>query len=232
MWHREQHKKIQHLLDLLNTSFLKENNILFGGGTRISLEIDEYRVSTDADFICIGNAYRVIRNELHCTDFGRLFTRVPEFARETRADRYAVRMAPIIDGTPLKLEFIAFDRPQLSQSIDQSLGIASLAHKDCFTLKLMALADRTTLPLKDYWDILAMRERWGKIPESSFRTAREEYGEKCITNALNRAHQLMNSSEQQNMITQLQIEPCYAKKLIAEIEPKLQHEISHQEFDL
>jgi hypothetical protein len=44
---RPRHKLIQAALGQFNAGFLKQNRIYFGGGTRISMELDEYRESVD-----------------------------------------------------------------------------------------------------------------------------------------------------------------------------------------
>ena len=46
MFRRERHRKIQTLLAAFDADLLTRFNILLGGGTRIALELDEYRDST------------------------------------------------------------------------------------------------------------------------------------------------------------------------------------------
>jgi hypothetical protein len=46
------HQAISSALDYFSSEYLSENNIIFGGGTRIALEINEYRESVDIDFLC------------------------------------------------------------------------------------------------------------------------------------------------------------------------------------
>ncbi|WP_346010485.1 nucleotidyl transferase AbiEii/AbiGii toxin family protein [Citrobacter sp. RHBSTW-00535] len=45
------HKLIRSVLNNFNADFFFANSIYFGGGTRIALEIDEYRESIDVDFL-------------------------------------------------------------------------------------------------------------------------------------------------------------------------------------
>ena len=49
----------------LNATFLAENFRYYGGGTRIAMELDEYRESPDIDLLCADhNGYRIIRCEI------------------------------------------------------------------------------------------------------------------------------------------------------------------------
>ena len=58
-YQRKHHQLIASCLENFNTDYLARHNILFGGGTRIALELDEYRESVDIDFLCPDiNAYR------------------------------------------------------------------------------------------------------------------------------------------------------------------------------
>ena len=43
------HQLIEQLLQGFNHEYLGSHNILFGGGTRIALELKEYRTSVDID---------------------------------------------------------------------------------------------------------------------------------------------------------------------------------------
>ena len=47
---RQHHRLIARALENFNADYLRENRILFGGGTRIALELGEFRESVDIDF--------------------------------------------------------------------------------------------------------------------------------------------------------------------------------------
>ena len=49
----DHHKEIVKILSMLNSSFLDQEGIIFAGGTRIALELNEFRLSDDIDFFCI-----------------------------------------------------------------------------------------------------------------------------------------------------------------------------------
>jgi len=59
------HQLIEQLLQGFNHEYLGSHNILFGGGTRIALELKEYRTSVDIDFLCANaEAYRAVRRQV------------------------------------------------------------------------------------------------------------------------------------------------------------------------
>ena len=47
------HQEILSILQNLNSKYLEQEGILFAGGTRITLEINEYRLSDDIDFFVL-----------------------------------------------------------------------------------------------------------------------------------------------------------------------------------
>lgn len=46
---RQHHRLIARALENFNADYLRANRILFGGGTRIALELGEFRESVDID---------------------------------------------------------------------------------------------------------------------------------------------------------------------------------------
>ena len=59
---RPRHRAVWRVLESLNAKALARANCLFGGGTRIALELNEYRESEDIDFICCDiTGYRSLR---------------------------------------------------------------------------------------------------------------------------------------------------------------------------
>ncbi|MEX2524403.1 MAG: nucleotidyl transferase AbiEii/AbiGii toxin family protein [Gammaproteobacteria bacterium] len=49
---RPVHRQVLAILSRLDSAFLSEARCFFGGGTRIALELGEYRESRDMDFLC------------------------------------------------------------------------------------------------------------------------------------------------------------------------------------
>ncbi|MFC2993594.1 nucleotidyl transferase AbiEii/AbiGii toxin family protein [Halomonas tibetensis] len=101
MFIRPHHLAIGTILSQFDPDFLRDHNILFGGGTRIALELDEFRESVDIDLFCIGkDAYRAARSTVTNGSFGKLLRQgntLPLWDnRDIRADRDAIRA--LLDG--------------------------------------------------------------------------------------------------------------------------------------
>lgn len=112
-YRRVHHQAIGRILTHFNPQFLRANNILFGGGTRIALELDEFRESIDIDLFCVGKAaYRAARSAITSQSFGPLLLPGHSLSlcngREIRADRDAIRALLEGPGHPIKLEIIHF----------------------------------------------------------------------------------------------------------------------------
>ena len=106
---RDHHQLIRTALENFNHDFFKENRIIFGGGTRIALELNEYRESIDIDFLCPDKlSFRAVRLETTEKSLGNLVKEDFYYPREIRADRDAVRCFIEIENTPIKLEFVSF----------------------------------------------------------------------------------------------------------------------------
>lgn len=92
---RRHHQIIYKALERFNSEFLSQNTILFGGGTRIALELNEYRESVDIDFICPNkDSYRAVRSEVTNQSLGNLVLEDFDYPRDIRADRDAVVNLP------------------------------------------------------------------------------------------------------------------------------------------
>lgn len=136
--------RIQRVLAGLNHEFLSECQAYFGGGTFISLDLGEYRISNDIDFLCaVGANYRKLRNTIADLSPSILLTdNSLEISRFT-ADQYGVRMAIVIDGVTIKTEIIAEARFELDAPRQPTWSpVECLSISDCFTSKLLANADR------------------------------------------------------------------------------------------
>lgn len=175
----EHHKVIESALKNFNADFFCENNIIFGGGTRIALELDEYRESIDIDFLCPNrDSYRAIRAQVTNKTLGLAVHADFQYTREIRADRDGIRTLVHVEDSDIKLEFISFDQYDLELEVNKALfPIPFLSRNSCFYTKLLANADRAlSPPHKDIFDILAMYKAWGSIPESAMSSAENHYG--------------------------------------------------------
>jgi len=176
------HQRISYLLNNFNVDFLVDNNIYFGGGTRIALELHEFRESIDIDLLCpTTESYRAVRNTVTSNSLGLLIKKEFEYLREISFDRYAVRV--FIKGTPkpIKLEIVSFEKYHLTGKQDQLFPVPYLDIESCFYTKLLANADRAAQPpYKDIIDILFMIHCWGDIPQSALSNAQVIYGNSVI----------------------------------------------------
>ncbi|MCU7556076.1 nucleotidyl transferase AbiEii/AbiGii toxin family protein [Alteromonas sp. ASW11-19] len=198
------HAAIKKALSQFNSHYLSENQILFGDGTRIALELDEYRKSIDIDFLCPDKAsYRAVRTQVTNNSFGNLVDKPFTLPREIRADRDAVRAFINVDDITIKLEFVSFDDYQLKAACDLMWGVPIINRDSCFVTKILANADRyRTEPRKDIVDLVMMYRHWGEPSEAVWDEVDAHYG----------------PIAEENLIYALQgitCEPTYLQKTIA-----------------
>lgn len=200
-YQRKHHQIIAECLENFNPDYLVEHAIYFGGGTRIALELDEFRESIDIDFLCKDkHAFRAVREEVSSNSLGSLVKQDFDYGREIMFDRYGVRTFIKIEQTLIKLEFVAFDNYQLSAEPPADTNLFPIPYLDrtsCFMTKLLANADRAGVkPYKDILDLVVMVNRWGAIPEKAFLAAYSHYGEKVVMSGLRKAlNQLDNQTQ-------------------------------------
>ena len=184
------HQVIASALHNFNSLFFCKNHIIFGGGTRIAMDIDEYRASVDIDFLCPDMAaYRAVREQINNVSLGGLVNKDFVYKREIMADRYAVRTLIEYKTTLIKLEFVSFDNYQLTWLKDPKVfPVPFLDQASCFYTKLLANSDRGfEYPYKDIFDLIAMRKQWGPIPTESIELAGKHYGKATVMNSLKTA---------------------------------------------
>lgn len=220
---RAHHQAIEKLLFKFDPDFLQENNILFGGGTRIALELSEFRESVDIDLFCIGkSSYRAARSSVTNISFGPLLRPGEKLnllnGREIRADRDAIRAVLKGPENPIKLEIIKFENNYItSESRNDLFPIPCVSHEGCFATKLTANADRLEDNIKDIMDLCMMRLSWGEIPNKSWDIACDEYGEDVIRKGLLRALEKLTRKHEENIaysINSLHIEKTLAEEII------------------
>ena len=174
----DHHKEIVKILSMLNSPFLDQEGIIFAGGTRIALELNEFRLSDDIDFFCINpEAFAVVREEIQSNgDMGKLGKGVLPLLREPRYTQLSIQMVIKTNKDPIKLEFIRSDDLSVTKSPIQTLPVPHTDRQTCYTNKLMALANRfNDEPYKDFFDLLAMKHTWGDIPYTSLTDAANHY---------------------------------------------------------
>lgn len=206
MFKRPRHTLVQRILDAFDARFLSETCCYFGGGTRIVMELDEYRESLDIDLLCADkDGYRAIRSSISEDSLGQLLARPLKLAREVRADRYGIRTFFDSDGEKVKFEIVAEGRIDLASLNLPQISVPCLDRVSCFAEKLLANTDRwadRSVMSRDLIDLAFMASYWGPIPSEALVIAENAYGV-SILRSLQRA------------VLQLESDDSYRKLCIA-----------------
>ena len=181
MFEREFHQKILIVLNQLNANFLLECGAYFGGGTLVSLNHGEYRLSKDIDFLCYtGTGYRLLRQKIAENQYNALFNTQNNLnlPGEIKADQYGVRFAIVVDETLIKFEIIMEGRIELGEADYPSWSpVPCLNQIDSFAEKLLANSDRwndSSVESRDLID-LAMQRLNSPIPQAAIEKAESAY---------------------------------------------------------
>jgi hypothetical protein len=220
----QHHQVIESALNNFNADFFYENKILFGGGTRIALDLNEFRTSIDIDFLCPDkSSYRAVRGEVTNVSLGNLVKQEFEYPREISFSRDAVRTFILVGGSRIKLEFVCFDNYELDAVFDGLFPVPYIDRTSCFYTKLLANSDRClSPPFKDIFDILAMCDHWGMIPSLAFEKAEGHYASAVRRDLIRAVDDVLSRScfyiEQAKSMT---MPDDYARKLVNVVAPEL-----------
>ncbi|HXC38936.1 MAG TPA: nucleotidyl transferase AbiEii/AbiGii toxin family protein [Burkholderiales bacterium] len=194
------------VLGMLDADFLGKSRCFFGGGTRIALELDEYRESADIDFLCSDReGYRALRSTIDNRSLGKIVATGPrsgsfKLAREVIADRYGIRTFVDLDGEKIKFEIVNEGRIELGGGPGAGLRVPCLDTESCFAEKFLANDDRwadESVLSRDVIDLAFMAEAWGAVPAGKgLRMAEEAYGSGVRDSALKAADRLLRSKAQ------------------------------------
>ena len=216
MFRREAHQSVLAVLGFLRTDQLASWKALFGGGTRIVLDLDEYRESEDVDFLCSDpSGYADIRFAAATGGYPALFTpeglRELQLPREMRIDQYGIRFQLLHRSRPLKVEIIREARIELDPGVRPPWSpVDCLSLPDCYAEKLLANSDRWAdrqVLSRDLIDLAALRADVGPIPAESWKKVKAAYrsaAESDLRKAL--ALFLENAEYQQRCFQGLRIE--------------------------
>lgn len=179
---RPWHRLVWQVLESLNRDLLARARCWFGGGTRVAMELGEFRESVDVDFLCEDReGYRILRSTVTQSSLGDLASRPLELMRDVRADMYGIRTFLRVDGQPVKFEVIFEGRIPLMGEARSPFPVEVLARPSCFAEKLLANADRgrdASANARDLIDLAFMAANW---PEEDLRTgmatAQSAYGD-------------------------------------------------------
>ncbi len=178
---RPVHRQVQTILTRLDSDFMARARCYFGGGTRIVLELGEYRESRDIDFLCADrDGYRQLRETVTETSLGALQAANITLAREVRADQYGIRTFVEHGDIRMKFEIIRESRVDLDGETVAGIPVACLSRIHCFAEKFLANADRgldTSTLSRDIVDLAFMVEGWAREDAKSGLTiAKAAYG--------------------------------------------------------
>lgn len=173
------------MLSRLDSKFLTRARCFFGGGTRIVLELGEYRESRDVDFLCSDRAgYRLLREGVSGTTLGLIQASDLSLAREVRTDQYGIRTFIDHDGIKLKFEIVREARIELDGEAVAGIPVACLTRRHCFAEKFLANADRgldTSTLSRDIVDLAFMIEGWSKKDaDAGLAMAKTAYGDSVL----------------------------------------------------
>jgi hypothetical protein len=184
MFRREQHRKVLSLLHAFDSEILSRCRFFFGGGTRIVLDLDEYRESRDVDFLCAdAEGYAGLRFEAATRGYGALFgpdsREGVQFPREMKIDQYGIRFPVEIEGDTIRVELIREARIGLEPGVLPSWSpVGCLAVSDCYAEKVLANSDRWAdrqFLSRDLIDLAVLRSRVGPIPAESWSKVERAY---------------------------------------------------------
>lgn len=184
MFQRERHRKVLELLAAFDDGLLSRCRFLFGGGTRIVLDLDEYRESLDIDFLCSdAEGYAELRFQASSRGYDSLFKadarRGLRLPREIRIDQYGIRFPVEIEGGLIRVELIREARIELDPGVRPKWSpVDCLALTDCFAEKLLANSDRwpdRQVLSRDLIDLGALRRRVGPVPDCTWAKVEPAY---------------------------------------------------------
>lgn len=209
MFKRLHHQKIASVLQSMNVDLLNKAECYFAGGTAIALQINEYRESVDIDFICSSKeGYKLLRNTIS-SDLGDILKNPIKHIREVRIEREKFSTFLDVEGTPIKIEFLAEGNTSISGSMNTELGVPTLSRIDMFAQKLMANADRggdkATLS-RDIIDLSFMIREWGHIPFEAWSKAYESYGEYLINGFYSGIQLIQNKPYLETCLSKMKID--------------------------
>ncbi len=198
---RPRHRVVMQALAALDGTFLARAQCFFGGGTRIVLELGEYRESADIDLLCASrDGYRSLRSAVTEQSLGPISRSKLRLAREVIADRYGIRTVLAFGKAErLKLEIILEARIELAGGVIEDLPVPVLDAASCCAEKFLANSDRwldESVLGRDIIDLAFMTVRWGAAPLRAGRTiATGAYGKAVSADAKRAATKMLERAD-------------------------------------
>jgi len=184
-YQRPRHRAVAAILGALDARELQESECYFGGGTRIALELDEFRESEAIDFICSDIAgYRKLRAIIDQSSLGSLLSHTTphvSLLRAVRADQYGIRTVIGVHDEPVKFEIILEARIKVAATKVEGIPVPVLDRISCFAEKWLANADRwndRAVLSRDAIDLAFMLSAWStEDARAGARLATAAYGD-------------------------------------------------------
>jgi len=207
---RPHHQRVLTLLNALSAELLQSTACFFGGGTRIVLELNEYRESLDVDFLCADqNGYRELRNHVTNRSLGGIFSKPPTLLRDVRADMYGIRTFVEIEEQPVKFEIIREARINLTGVSVGKLPVPCLSHSSAIAEKFLANADRgldKSTRSRDLVDLAFMVASWSEDDvNSGLELAQRAYGDVVLTLLRSALELFDDDSYRMQCLTELEV---------------------------
>ncbi|HEX3573110.1 MAG TPA: nucleotidyl transferase AbiEii/AbiGii toxin family protein [Rhodopila sp.] len=178
---RPEHRAVAAALRAMDHDLLTRCKCWFGGGTEIVLELDEYRLSKDVDFLCSDAAgYRDMRSLATVHGTAGLFGGDVREARAFKTDQYGIRGIISVQDVPIRFEIIREGRIDVEGRPNPALGVPTLRSQDRIAETLLANADRCqdqSTAYRDAIDLGMLALRRGPFPEASRLKAEHAYGD-------------------------------------------------------
>jgi hypothetical protein len=128
---RLEHRAVATALMTMDHDLLTRCACWFGGGTELVLDLGEYRLSNDIDFLCANaDGYREMRSLAVSRGAAALFGGAVREERAFRSDQYGIRGIISVQGIPLRFEIVRKSRIALNGLPDRALGVPRLVIAD------------------------------------------------------------------------------------------------------
>ena len=180
---RPEHQAVATALQAMNHDWLAQCRCWFGGGTEIVLDLGEYRLSKDIDFLCADADGWTLRSAAVSQRAAAFFARDVALERPFRSDQYGIRSIIRVGHIPIRFEIAREGRIPLEGRGDPSLGVPRLTDSDRVAEKLLANADRCQDPsthFRDAADLGMLALHRTPLPASGFRKAQTAYGDDLL----------------------------------------------------
>lgn len=164
-WEYPRHAYVMRLLHMMDPDFLHETQCYFAGGTRLVMELGEYRRSDDVDFLAGDEeGWSTLRRSVSHASLGPLFKQDPVLVREVRADRYGIRTYVDVGGERIKFEVVRAEARVTELGNVPGWPVPVMGRQAMVAQKLLAAADRgmdRSTHFRDLIDLAYMAASWG-----------------------------------------------------------------------